>query len=159
MKVDFVAEVPKGTKLKYELDDDGMMRLDRVINTPLTYPETYGYITNTLAGDGDPLDALLLGNHDILPGTHVYARPVGVLDMKDEQGQDEKIILVPDSSVDKAYSSIVELDDVDTATVLLIRIFFENYKNNEKDKWAVVNGMLGRVDAENLIQRSLVSRM
>tara|TARA_B100001093_G_scaffold517639_2_gene599842 strand:+ start:130 stop:606 length:477 start_codon:yes stop_codon:yes gene_type:complete len=158
MKIDFVAEVPKGTKLKYELDD-GVMRLDRVINTPLTYPETYGYITNTLAGDGDPLDALLLGNHDILPGTHVYARPVGVLDMKDEHGQDEKILLVPDNSVDKTYASISELEDLDSASILLIRIFFENYKNNEKDKWSVVNGILGREEAEKLIQRSLVSRM
>jgi len=158
MKVDFVAEVPKGTKLKYELDE-GVMRLDRIINTPLTYPETYGYITNTLAGDGDPLDALLLGNHNILPGTHVYARPVGVLDMKDEHGQDEKILLVPDSSVDNTYSTVDDLQDLDSASILLIRIFFENYKNNEKGKWSTVKGMLGREDAENLIQRSLVSRM
>tara|TARA_Y100000385_G_scaffold172582_1_gene178663 strand:- start:234 stop:710 length:477 start_codon:yes stop_codon:yes gene_type:complete len=158
MKVDFVAEVPKGTKLKYELDD-GVMRLDRIINTPLTYPETYGYITNTLAGDGDPLDALLIGNHDILPGTHVYARPVGVLDMRDEAGQDEKILLVPDESVDPSYLSIQELDDLDQTSILLIKIFFQNYKNSERDRWSIVNDIHDRIQAESLIKRSLVSRM
>ena len=158
MKVDFVAEVPKGTKLKYELDD-GVMRLDRVIDTPLTYPETYGYITDTIAGDGDPLDAVLLGNHNIMPGAHIYTRPLGLIDMKDEQGQDEKILLVPDDTVDQTYSNVKELEDIDTATILMIRIFFENYKNNEKGKWSVVNGTLGRKAAEELIQRSIVPQM
>ena len=158
MKVDFVAEVPKGTKLKYELDD-GVLRLDRIINSPLTYPETYGYITNTLAGDGDPLDALLICNHDILPGAHVYARPIGVLDMRDEAGQDEKILLVPDDSVDRSYSSIKELEDLDQTSILLIKIFFQNYKNSEINRWSIVNEIHNRVEAENLINRSLVSRM
>ncbi len=158
MRVDFVAEVPKGTKLKYELDA-GVMRLDRVIDTPLTYPETYGYITDTIAGDGDPLDALLIGNYNILPGAHVFARPVGVLDMKDESGQDEKILLVPEDSVDGSYSGIQDLDDLDSTTVLMIRIFFENYKNNEKSKWSEVQDIYGRQAAEELIHRSTISRM
>ena len=94
--VDIIIEIPYNSFVKYEYDKtEQKMRCDRVLHTAMAYPGNYGYIPNTLSGDGDPLDVLMICEYPIYPGTIVKARMVGVLFTKDEKGDDEKIIAVP----------------------------------------------------------------
>ena len=91
-----VIEIPRGSRNKYEIDhEDGRVYLDRRLFTATTYPADYGFVPDTLAGDGDPLDAVVLNEEPVYPGVICDARPVGVLYMRDEAGEDAKLICVP----------------------------------------------------------------
>src|SRR5271169_6311402 len=93
--INVVIEIPQGSQVKYEMDkDSGAIVVDRFLFTPMAYPAAYGFIPNTLAADGDPLDALVLIPAPVAPGVVIRVRPIGVLLMEDEAGQDEKIICV-----------------------------------------------------------------
>lgn len=154
MNVDIFIEIPYGTNLKYEYDKEkNKMRLDRVLNCSMTYPGNYGYIPNTLASDNDELDALLICNYAIAPGTLVNSRVVGTLIMTDEKGLDEKIILVPTTEVDEFYKDIINLETVPEITKQKISHFFQNYKKMEKGKWANVGKFLGVMDSIKLIEK------
>jgi len=139
-EVDVIIEIPYNTFIKYEFDDKiGKMRCDRILNTAMLYPGNYGYIPNTLAGDGDALDILLICDYPIYPGVVVKSKIIGVLIMEDEKGIDEKVIVVPALEVDINYSDVNELSDLPKVTVSKIKHFFEHYKDNETTKWCKVN--------------------
>lgn len=125
--VNAIIEIPVGTKNKYEVDKEkGRVKLDRVLYSAMTYPAEYGYIEDTLAGDGDPLDILVISSEPSFPGCVVPARVIGYLEMYDNGKEDIKIISVVD--VDPRYREIEKLEDLSSFTLQEIKNFFENYK-------------------------------
>src|SRR5215472_5646038 len=110
MQIVVIIEIPKGTRNKYEADPGGTIWLDRMLFTSTRYPEDYGYVPDTLADDGDPIDALVLLEEPTFPGCHIHARLVGVFLMRDEKGEDAKLLCVPAS--DPRSDHITELEDV-----------------------------------------------
>jgi len=156
LNVDMIVEVPYLSNVKYEFDKEiNMMRCDRILNTSMSYPGNYGYIPNTLSGDGDPLDILLITDYQIFPGTVVKAKIIGVLLTEDEKGEDEKIIAVPCKKVDPVYSEISNIYDLSKATLSKIRHFFNHYKDIEKNKWVKVNGFK-KVDEAIMVYKKYV---
>lgn len=131
-------EIPGGSRNKYELDKDtNQIVLDRMLFTSMRYPADYGFIDNTLAGDGDPLDALVLVGEPTFPGCNVDARVVGVFHMTDEKGPDEKLICV--SKNDPTFLHVHNLDDLRPSLLDEISHFFQVYKDLEAGK-TEVNG-------------------
>lgn len=127
-EVMLAVEIPAGSRTKYEIGPDGLIRVDRFLAMPVAYPANYGSIPRSLAGDADPLDALVLTREPLHPGTLIRFRPIGVLRMTDAGAQDDKIIGVPADSVDPAYARIRDIDDLDPSERDRIRAFFEVYK-------------------------------
>lgn len=130
MIVDAVIEIPLGSQTKYEFDEEsGMLRLNRVMPSPVVYPANYGYLANTLADDGDALDILVLSNHAYLPNCLVPARVIGILDMTDDKGRDMKVLSV--CAVDPYQRQITALSDIPRHTLKAISHFFSVYKELE----------------------------
>ena len=153
MELDVTIEIPKGSRVKYEIDHEtGRIRLDRVLFTSMGYPEHYGYFEDTLGEDGDPLDAMVLLDVDIMPGVIVEARPVAVFNMNDEAGGDAKILCV---STDKRYDHIQGLDDIMDFKQKEIQHFFERYKDLEPGKSVKGSDWVGREAAEKEITASI----
>ncbi|QJC33889.1 inorganic diphosphatase [Enterobacteriaceae endosymbiont of Donacia provostii] len=126
--------------IKYEVNKKyGTLFVDRFINTPMFYPCNYGYINNTLSLDNDPLDVLVITNYSILPGTVIRCRPIGILNMIDESGNDKKIIAVPHDIISKEYSLIKKIKDLPILLQKQIIYFFKHYKDLEKNKWCKIN--------------------
>ena len=149
MNHDVTIEIPSGSRVKYEFDHDtGRLRLDRVLFTSMQYPTHYGYFENTLGEDGDPLDAMVILDVDVVPGVIVEARPIAVFNMTDEAGGDAKILCV---STDKRYDEIQGLEDVNEFKQKEIQHFFERYKDLEPNKWVKGEGWDGKEAAERLI--------
>jgi inorganic pyrophosphatase len=148
-----VVEIPKGSKNKYELDKDtGLLRLDRVLYSAVYYPADYGFIPRTYCDDGDPLDALVLGQEPLYPLTIVDARAIGVMRMRDEKGVDDKIVAV--SVRDPAFADYVNKDQLPVHVLREVRRFFEDYKALE-NKQVVVEDLLGPVEAIAIINAAL----
>lgn len=150
--VDVVIEIPKGSRNKYEYDAKlGMLRFDRMLFSSVHYPSDYGFIMNTLAEDGDPLDALVLVGEPTFPGCVIEIKPVGLFKMWDEKGPDEKILGVP--VLDPQWNWLSSLDDVPKHLLLEIEHFFQIYKELEKKKTGVEGW--GNVDAAvEIIEKS-----
>jgi inorganic pyrophosphatase len=148
-----IIENSKGAvPVKYEMDKStGMMFVDRFIHTPMFYPANYGFIPHTLGGDGDPLDVMVLGEMPVVPGAVLRSRPVAVLLMEDDGGQDEKIIAVPVSKMFPYHDNIADLDDIRPIIKEQIEHFFTHYKDLEKGKWAKILGWKGADEAKKLI--------
>ncbi len=154
MSYEAVIEIPRGSRNKYEVDHEtGRVHLDRVLFTPFVYPVDYGYFDNTLGGDGDPLDALVLLEFPVYPGVVVDVRAVGVLPMEDDGGIDEKIVCVP--AKDPRWAHIQDIDDVPTQTKNELKHFFEHYKDLEPGKWVKVGEWAGKDVAEKLIVEAI----
>ncbi|WP_321573723.1 inorganic diphosphatase [Nocardioides sp. Kera G14] len=150
---DVLIEVPKGSRNKYEVDHEtGKLRLDRVLFTSMVYPADYGYIEDTLGGDGDPLDALVITPFPLIPNVLVEARPVAMYVMEDEKGQDEKVLCVP---VDPRFDHIQDLGDIDEFLLGEIKHFFERYKDLEPGKSVKGSDWVGREAAEKEIAESI----
>jgi inorganic pyrophosphatase len=148
-----IIEVPMGSKNKYELDKNtGLLRLDRVLFSAVHYPANYGFIPRTFCDDGDPLDALVLGQESVHPLTIVEARAIGVMRMRDEKGVDDKIVAV--SIRDPAFADYTDKDQLPQHVLREIRRFFEDYKALEQ-KQVVVEDMLGPADAYRVLRESL----
>jgi inorganic pyrophosphatase len=144
--VDVLIEIARGSRSKYELDEKtGRLRLDRVLYSSVHYPTDYGFILDTLARDGDHLDVLMLTEEPAIPGSLRTARPIGVLDMEDEKGPDEKILAVPTG--DPRYAEVRTLDDLPHHWRIEIQTFFDSYKELEAGKGATVRGWRGVDDA------------
>jgi inorganic pyrophosphatase len=150
MPHDVIIEIPKGSRNKYEIDHEtGRVWLDRVLFTPFVYPLDYGYFDNTLGGDGDPLDALVLLEFPVFPGVGVKVRAVGYLSMEDDGGIDEKVVCVP--AKDRRWDHIQDINDVPQQTRDELVHFFSRYKDLEPGKWVKVGDWAGREAAEKLI--------
>jgi inorganic pyrophosphatase len=148
-----VIEIPKGSKNKYELDKDtGLLRLDRVLYSSVHYPADYGFIPRTFCDDGDPLDAMVLGQEPVYPLTIVEARAIGVMRMRDEKGIDDKIVAV--SVHDPAFADYTDKDQLPAHVLRQVRRFFEDYKVLEH-KQVVVEDLLGPVEAFRIIREAL----
>ncbi len=154
--INVVIEIPHGSGVKYEVDkESGAMIVDRVVFTPMVYPAAYGFIPNTLADDGDPADALVLISAPLVPGAVVRSRPIGLLKMEDEAGQDEKIVCVPHDKVHPQYTGITEVAQLPAITRDAIEHFFSHYKDLEKGKWVKITGWGTAAEAEKAIADSL----
>lgn len=141
-----------GAPVKYEMDkDSGALFVDRFVHTPMFYPANYGFIPQTLGGDGDPVDVLVYAQHAIMPGAVIAARPVGVLVMEDDGGQDEKILAVPVDKTHPMFSEIQEYDQLPQILLDEIEHFFTHYKDLEKGKWVKMKGWEGSEKAKSLI--------
>ena len=150
--INVVIEIPEGSSVKYEVDkDSGALVVDRFLFTPMAYPAAYGFIPGTLADDGDPADALVLVPAPVVPGAMIRCRPIGMLKMEDESGQDEKIVCVPHDKIHPLYKDITEVDQLAAITRSVIEHFFERYKDLEPNKWVKVTGWAPRAEAEKVI--------
>jgi inorganic pyrophosphatase len=148
-----VIEIPKGSKNKYELDKEtGLLRLDRVLYSAVHYPADYGFIPRTFCDDGDPLDALVLGQEPVYPLTIVEARAIGVMRMRDEKGIDDKIVAV--SVHDPAFSHFNDKAEIPGHLLRELRRFFEDYKALEH-KQVIVEDLLGPEEAVKIIREAL----
>lgn len=152
-----VIEIPQDSRVKYEMDHDmDAIIVDRFAFTTMGYPANYGFVPNTKSGDGDPTDVLVLTSQPVLPGVVISAIPIGVLEMEDEGGTDEKIIAVPPMKVDPFFGIYKELDQVPDAYKNRIKHFFENYKGLEPGKWVKVKGFQESARAKEMIKAALI---
>ena len=151
--VNVIVEVPLGGEpIKYEMDKEaGTLVVDRFLYTPMFYPGNYGFIPHTLSGDGDPCDVLVANTRAIVPGAIISVRPVGVLVMQDDGGEDEKIIAVPSRKLTQRYNRVENYTDLPEITISQIQHFFEHYKDLEPGKWVKIVRWGDRAEAERLI--------
>jgi inorganic pyrophosphatase len=148
-----IVEIPKGSTNKYELDKEtGLLRLDRVLYSAVYYPADYGFIPRTYCDDGDPLDALVLGQEPVYPLTIVQARAVGVMRMRDDKGVDDKIVAV--SVRDPSFEGYTNKDQLPAHVLRQVQRFFQDYKVLEH-KQVVIEDLLGPDDALRIIRASL----
>lgn len=155
--VDVFVEIPKGSRTKYELDKkSGRIRVDRVLHSSVHYPADYGFITDTLAGDGDALDALVVVEEPTFPGCILPTRPIGTLLMHDEHGADEKILGVPVG--DPRFNEVRELHDLSRHWLREIETFFATYKTLEGHGAVRLDGWRGARTAWRLIDKSRVPK-
>ena len=148
-KIDVVIEIPRGSHHKYEYDEQmHEIKLDRVLHSAVFYPTDYGFIPDTRGGDGDHLDALVIISEPTFPGCIMEVRPIGVLSMSDDKGEDHKIICI--CSNDPRLKEINSLDDLDEHHKNEIQHFFEVYKQLE-NKEVDVRGWLGKDEAFKII--------
>lgn len=156
MEVDVLIEISKNSNVKYELDKEkNRIRVDRFLYTAMAFPFNYGFIPETLADDGDPVDVAVLSYASILPGSLIKVVPIGVLEMEDEAGKDEKIIGVPLKKIDPFWGYYENIDEIPQIYKDQIKHFFENYKTLEPGKWVKIKNWLGKEKAEELINKAL----
>lgn len=155
-EVNVIIEIPANADpIKYEVDKDtGALWVDRFMTAPMFYPANYGYVNDTLSLDGDPVDVLVPTPFPLQAGSVITCRPVGVLNMSDESGEDAKIIAVPISKLSKAYDDIHDIDDLDDMFKAQVQHFFEHYKLLEKGKWVKVNGWSDAAAAKEELKSS-----
>ncbi|MDZ7736855.1 MAG: inorganic diphosphatase [Gammaproteobacteria bacterium] len=146
--VNVVVEIPiYSDPVKYELDKEtGAMFVDRFLNTSMRYPCNYGYIPRTLSLDGDPVDVIIATPMPLIHGSVIRCRPIGVLKMVDEAGDDSKLLVVPIGKVSKFHRNVDSYEDLQPALLDQISHFFEHYKDLEPNKWVELQGWEG-VDA------------
>lgn len=149
-------EIPAGSFTKYEINEEGLVYVDRFQSMPVVYPANYGSMPRTLAGDGDPLDALVLTREPLHPGVLIAFRPIGYLRMLDKGEQDDKVIGVPTDKVDPTYSNIRDLADLPEIERQRIEAFFRIYKDLPAGRNPVVlNGYGNATEAKVLITEAL----
>ncbi|MFK0446857.1 inorganic diphosphatase [Campylobacter jejuni] len=155
-KINAVIEIPYGSNIKYEIDkDSGAIMVDRVMASAMFYPANYGFIANTLADDGDPVDILVLNEYPIQAGAVIPCRLIGVLIMEDESGMDEKLLAVPNSKIDARYDNIKTYTDLPQATLNKIKNFFETYKILEPNKWVKVKDFKDEKAAIEILEKAI----
>lgn len=140
-----IIEIPAHSDpVKYEVDkDSGALVVDRFVSTLMRYPCNYGYIPDTLADDGDPVDVLVVTPFPLVHGAVIRVRPLGMLDMDDESGGDAKLVAVPVTKLTSLYQNVNAIEDLPEQLLQQIQHFFENYKALEKGKWVKVKGWKG----------------
>ena len=152
-EINVIIEIPAMSEpVKYEVcKKTGAICVDRFLTTHMFYNCNYGYIPHTLGLDQDPVDVLLVAPCRLIPGTVVRARPVGLLKMEDEAGQDSKILALPIPKLTSAYDAVKEYQDLPACLLGSIRHFFEHYKDLEPKKWVKVSGWAGVGEAQQEI--------
>jgi inorganic pyrophosphatase len=155
--INVVIEVPVGGEpIKYELDKDSeMMVVDRFLYTPMRYPGNYGFVPHTMSEDGDPIDVVICNTRQIMPGAVINCRPIGVLVMEDDGGQDEKVIAVPSAEVTLRYEKLKNYTDLPEISRDQIQHFFEHYKDLEPNKWVRISHWGDFEEAEKLIGEAI----
>jgi inorganic pyrophosphatase len=143
-----IIEIPMNADpIKYEVDkESGAIFVDRFIGTAMHYPTNYGYVPQTIAGDGDPVDVLVITPFPLPAGVVIPCRAIGILKMEDEGGQDGKVLAVPTDKILPIYKHLQKPEDLPELTLRQISHFFEHYKDLEAGKWVKVMGWDG-VDA------------
>jgi len=143
--INVIIEIPQhADPVKYEVDkDSGALMVDRFMGTAMHYPCNYGYIPHTLCGDGDAADVLVVSPFALVPGSVIRCRPVGVLQMTDESGEDAKILAVPVDKLSPLYTNVKEHTDLPQFLLDQIGHFFQHYKDLEKGKWVRIDGWKG----------------
>ncbi len=150
--LDCIIEIPRGGRLKYELDKrTGLLRLDRVLYSAVFYPANYGFIPQTYCDDKDPLDILVLGNHEVVPMCIMTARPIGVMQMIDQDEQDDKIIAIHEH--DPAYNHLRDISELPEHSLNELQRFFEDYKILEHKK-VRIERFKGCAEAKAIIEES-----
>jgi inorganic pyrophosphatase len=157
-KINVIIEISMSANpVKYEVDKNtGVICVDRFLSVAMHYPCNYGFIPQTLGGDQDPLDVLVLSSYPIQAGAMVRSRPIGVLILEDEAGMDEKIIAVPLPKIDTYFQHINDLEDLSPGLLKKISHFFTHYKDLEEGKWVKVMGFEGVDRAKELIKEAHV---
>jgi inorganic pyrophosphatase len=140
--INVVVEIPMaGAPVKYEVDKEtGALFVDRFMATAMFYPTNYGYVPQTLSLDGDPVDVLVVSPYPLLSGSVIRCRPVGVLKMTDESGEDAKVLAVPVDKLSQLYRKVESYRDLPQTLLLSIEHFFAHYKDLEEGKWVRING-------------------
>lgn len=157
--INVVIEIPaNSTPVKYEVDKaSGAVFVDRFMATPMFYPANYGFIPNTLGDDGDPLDVLVVTPYPVVPGAVIRCRPVGVLNMTDENGGDEKVLAVPHDKLSALYRNVKEASELPVLLLDQIKHFFENYKALEPGKWVKVGDWSDAAAAKAIINKAIAA--
>jgi inorganic pyrophosphatase len=155
--VNVIVEVPVGGQpIKYEMDKEaGVLVVDRFLYTPMFYPGNYGFVPHTLSGDGDPIDVLVCNTRELVPGCVINVRPIGVLIMEDNAGQDEKVIAVPMPHLTRRYEKVMNFTDLPEITLKQIEHFFEHYKDLEPGKWVKIGGWHDATAAKEMIREAI----
>jgi len=140
--INVIIEIPMNSDpIKYEVDKKtGAMFVDRFMTTAMRYPCNYGYIPRTLCGDGDPVDVLVVSPYPLISGIVVRCRPIGMLRMKDEAGEDTKVLAVPVNKLTGLYRTVRKPKDLPQSMLAQITHFFEHYKDLEPGKWVKIEG-------------------
>lgn len=149
-------EISKGTNIKYEYED-GKLKVDRFLNVPFAYPFNYGYIPNTLGGDKDELDAVVICDAAIQPCSFIKCKLIGCLRTEDEKGEDDKFIFVPADDVDKKSININELMDINPDILNKIKYFFEHYKDLDENKWIKVLDYVSKDDCMKYLNQGIIN--
>lgn len=155
--VNVLIEVPIGGQpIKYEMDKEaGTLVVDRFLYTPMSYPGNYGFVPHTLSEDGDPIDVLVCNTRSLVPGCVINVRPIGVLVMEDNAGQDEKILAVPSTRTTRRYDKIDDYSDMPPITLQQVEHFFEHYKDLEPGTWVKIGDWRGAETARELIVEAI----
>ncbi|MFQ5452046.1 MAG: inorganic diphosphatase [Candidatus Paceibacterota bacterium] len=149
-------EIPRGSTIKYELDkESGLIKVDRFLHGAMYFPFNYGFVPETHAEDGDPLDVVVIASYPVQSGAMLPSRPIGLLEMEDEAGIDTKIIAVPQDTIDPDYSHVKDIKDLPDHLKAKIKNFFDRYKDLEKGKWVKTNNFLGVKEAYKAITKAL----
>jgi inorganic pyrophosphatase len=140
-----IIEIPMNADpVKYEVDKaSGAIFVDRFMSTSMHYPTNYGYVPKTLSGDGDPVDVLVITPVPLIPGVVVTCRPLGILKMRDEAGEDGKVLAVPIDKILSIYTHWLKPEDMNPLRLKTIAHFFEHYKDLEEGKWVKILGWEG----------------
>jgi inorganic pyrophosphatase len=156
-EINVLIEVPlRSDPIKYEFDkENGCIFVDRYLYTTMFYPCNYGFVPQTLADDGDPIDVMVVGRMPVIPGAILRARPIGVLLMEDEAGGDEKILAVPIDKITQVNRNVRTYKDLPEIDLARIAHFFEHYKDLEPSKWVKVLGWDGPEKAHELIMAAI----
>ena len=151
--INVIIEIPaQSDPIKFEVDkDSGAIFVDRFMGTTMRYPLNYGYVPHTVAGDGDPVDVLVVTPFPLQPGVVIRCRPVGLLKMEDESGVDAKVVAVPVSKLTPLYDKVHSLEDLPELLLKQTVHFFEHYKDLEPGKWVKVLGWAGVEEAKQEI--------
>ena len=145
-----------GNPVKYEVDKDtGALFVDRFLGTSMHYPCNYGYVNNTLCGDGDPVDVMVMTRFGLVEGSVIKCRPIGVLRMSDESGEDAKILAVPIEKISQMNKDVTCLADVTEILITSDSHFIQHYKDLEEEKWVKINGLEDVDAAKNEIMDSV----
>jgi len=155
-EANLAVEIPAGSFTKYEIKDDGLVHVDRFQSMPVAYPANYGSMPRTLAGDNDPLDALVLTREPLHPGVIVRFRPIGYLKMVDKGEHDEKVIGVPTDKIHPTYANIRDLQDLPLIERQRIEAFFRVYKDLPEGRNPVeLSGWGNAAEAKAVIRESM----
>ncbi|MCB1865858.1 MAG: inorganic diphosphatase [Chromatiales bacterium] len=155
--INVIVEIPAHSDpVKYELDKHtGAMFVDRFMSTAMHYPCNYGYVPHTLSADGDPVDVLVVTPYPLISGSVIRCRPVGVLKMTDESGDDAKVLALPIDKLCKTYRRVDSFRDMPEELLNQIAHFFEHYKDLDEGKWVRVGGWAGVEEAKQEILDSV----